>query len=107
MGGIIFFLVVVCFIIIHVLTHRRMNAIKKRLYFVSLTLASIGALIPISGENEPDFLYFGVPAETFVYYGGWECWFNPLGFFFNFILFYWILKLLLKFSGRFSREVKK
>ncbi|KLA24475.1 MULTISPECIES: hypothetical protein [Bacillus cereus group] len=107
MGGIIFFLVVVCFIIIHVLTHRRMNAIKKRLYFVSLTLASIGALIPISGENEPDFLYFGIPAENFIYYGGWEISFNPLGFFFNFILFYWILKLLLKFSGRFSREVKK
>ncbi|MGE1126623.1 hypothetical protein [Bacillus wiedmannii] len=107
MGGIIFFLVVVCFIIIHVLTHRRMNAIKKRLYFVSLTLASIGALIPISGENEPDFLYFGIPAENFIYYGGWEISFNPLGFFFNFILFYWILKLLLKFSGRFRREVKK
>ncbi|MED2791258.1 hypothetical protein P4256_05895 [Bacillus wiedmannii] len=107
MDGIIFFLVVVCFIIIHVLTHRRMNAIKKRLYFVSLTLASIGALIPISGENEPDFLYFGIPAENFIYYGGWEISFNPLGFFFNFILFYWILKLLLKFSGRFSREVKK
>ncbi|MFB6729603.1 hypothetical protein ACIG6B_10430 [Bacillus mobilis] len=107
MGGILFFLVVVCFIIIHVLTHRRMNAIKKRLYFVSLTLASVGAFIPISGENEPDSLYFGVPAETFVYYGGWECWFNPLGFFLNFILLYWILKLLLKLGGRFSREVKK
>ncbi|MED0872497.1 hypothetical protein [Bacillus mobilis] len=107
MGGILFFLVVVCFIIIHVLTHRRMNGLKKRLYFVSLTLTSIGAFIPISGENEPDFLYFGVPAETFVYYGGWECWFNPLGFFFNFILFYWILKLLFKLGESFSREVKK
>ncbi|KAA0761889.1 hypothetical protein DT250_23200 [Bacillus sp. AR2-1] len=107
MGGIIFFLVVVCFIIIHVLTHRRMNAIKKRLYFVSLTLASIGALIPISGENEPDFFYFGVPAETFVYYGGWECGFNPLGFFFNFILFYWILKLLLKMREDFRGKAKE
>lgn len=107
MGGILFFLVVVCFIIIHVLTHRRMNGLKKRLYFVSLTLTSIGAFIPISGENEPDFLYFGVSAETFVYYGGWECWFNPLGFFFNFILFYWILKLLFKLGESFSREVKK
>lgn len=107
MGGILFFLVVVCFIIIHVLTHRRMNGLKKRLYFVSLTLTSIGAFIPISGENKPDFLYFGVPAETFVYYGGWECWFNPLGFFFNFILFYWILKLLLKFGESLGREVKK
>lgn len=96
MDGILFFLVVVCFIIIHVLTHRRMNGLKKRLYFVSLTLTSIGAFIPISGENERGFLYFGVPAETFVYYGGSECWFNPVGFFFNFILFYWILKLLLK-----------
>ncbi|MGE7883311.1 hypothetical protein [Bacillus sp. NPDC094077] len=106
MGGIIFFLVVVCIIIIHVLTHRKMNVIKRRLYFVSLILASIGAFIPISGENEPDFLYFGVPSETFVYYGGWECWFNPLGFFFNFILFYWILKLALKIWRSFSGKAK-
>ncbi|HDX9641819.1 TPA: hypothetical protein ACGXMH_000541 [Bacillus mobilis] len=107
MDGIIFFLVVVCFIIMHVLTHRRMNAIKKRLYFVSLTLASVGAFIPISGENEPDFLYFGIPAETFVYYGGWEISFHPLGFFFNFILFYWVLKLMFKLRKSSDREVKK
>ncbi|PDZ67708.1 hypothetical protein CON30_13545 [Bacillus cereus] len=107
MDGIIFFLVVVCFIIMHVLTHRRMNAIKKRLYFVSVTLASVGAFIPISGENEPDFLYFGIPAETFVYYGGWEFSFNPLGFFFNFILFYLVLKLILKLRKSSGREVKK
>ncbi|EEL85887.1 hypothetical protein CN941_18720 [Bacillus cereus] len=107
MAGIIFFLVVVCIIIVHVLTHRRMNGIKKKLYFVSLILASIGSFIPISGENEPDFLYFGVPAETFVYYGGWEVWFNPLGFFFNFILFYWVLKLLLKIWEGFSWKTKK
>ncbi|MEI2318474.1 hypothetical protein [Bacillus paramobilis] len=107
MDGIIFFLVVVCFIIMHVLTHRRMNAIKKRLYFVSVTLASVGAFIPISGENEPDFLYFGIPAETFVYYGGWEFSFNPLGFFVNFILFYLVLKLILKLRKSSGREVKK
>ncbi|OJD65762.1 hypothetical protein [Bacillus sp. NH11B] len=107
MGGVIFFLVVVCIIIVHVLTHRRMNVIKKKLYFVSLIFASIGAFIPIVGENESDFLYFGVPAETFVYYSGWEVWFNPLGFFFNFILFYWVLKLLLKIWEDFSWKTKK
>ena len=107
MSGIIFFLVFVCFIIIHVFTHRRMNGMKKRLYFISLTLASIGSFIPISGENELDFLYFGIPVETFVYYGGCEFSFHPLGFFFYFILFYWMLKLLLKFGQSFGREVKK
>ncbi|MBG9581535.1 hypothetical protein ABE42_20555 [Bacillus thuringiensis] len=107
MGGIIFFLVFVCFIIIHVFTHRRMDGMKKRLYFVSLTLASIGSFIPISGENELDFLYFGIPAETFVYYGGWEFSFHPLGFFFNFILFYWMLKLLLKLRKSSGGEVGK
>ncbi|CKE60585.1 hypothetical protein PDJ82_10735 [Bacillus cereus group sp. TH43LC] len=107
MGVIILFLGVVFAITFHVLTHRRMDIKKKKLYVVSLIFAIVCSFISTAGENKGDFLYFGVPAETFVYYGGWEFLFNPLGFFFNFILFYWILKLLLKFGQSFGREVKK
>ncbi|BCC08133.1 MULTISPECIES: hypothetical protein [Bacillus cereus group] len=107
MGVIVLFFGVVFAITFHVLTHRRMGANKKKLYVVSLVLAIVCSAIPTTGENNSDFLYFGVPAETFVYYGGWEFSFHLLGFFLNFILFYWILKLLLKFGQSFGREVKK
>lgn len=99
MGVILFFLGVIFAITIHVLTHRRMDSTKKKLYLLSLVVAIICAFIPTTGENNRDFLYFGIPAENFIYYGGWEVSFNPLGFFFNFILFYWVLKLLLKVWG--------
>ena len=97
---------VVFAITFHVLTHRRMD-IKKKLYVVSLIFAIVCSFISTAGENKGDFLYFGVPAETFVYYGGWEISFNPLGFFFNFILFYWILKLLFKLRKSLGSEVQK
>ncbi|AIE81188.1 group-specific protein [Bacillus cereus] len=107
MGVILLFLGVVLAITVHVLTHRRMDTKKKKLYVVSLIFAIICSFISTTGENKGDFLYFGVPAETFVYYGGWEISFHPLGFFLNFILFYWVLKLLLKLGKSSGREVKK
>ncbi|WP_242301496.1 hypothetical protein [Bacillus cereus group sp. BfR-BA-01361] len=107
MGVIILFLGVVFAITFHVLTHRRMDIKKKKLYVVSLIFAIVCSFISTAGENKGDFLYFGVPAETFVYYGGWEFSFHPLGFFLNFILFYWILKLLFKLRKSLSSEVQK
>ncbi|MGR5860461.1 hypothetical protein ACT7CY_05770 [Bacillus pacificus] len=106
MGAIILFLGVVFAITFHVLTHRRMDIKKKKLYVVSLIFAIVCSFISTAGENKGDFLYFGVPAETFVYYGGWEISFHPLGFFFNFILFYFVLNLLFKLRKGSGREVK-
>ncbi|HHK5534298.1 TPA: hypothetical protein ACQUHH_002710 [Bacillus mobilis] len=107
MGVIVLVLGVVFAITFHVLTHRRMDANKKKLYVVSLVFAIICSFIPTTGENKSDFLYFGIPAENFIYYGGWEISFHPLGFFFNFILFYWVLKLMFKLRKSSDREVKK
>ncbi|TXS01925.1 hypothetical protein DN390_03835 [Bacillus sp. SH7-1] len=107
MGVIFFFLGLILVITVHVITHRIMDLNKKKLYVISLIFVIICSFIPTIGENKSDFLYFGIPAETFVSYGGWEFSFHPLGFFLNFILFYWILKLLLKFGQSFGREVKK
>ncbi|MDP7990541.1 hypothetical protein Q9B79_12175 [Bacillus sp. MHSD_36] len=107
MGVIVLFLGVVFAITLHVLTHRRMDANKKKLYVVSLIFAIICSAIPTTGENDSDFLYFGIPAENFIYYGGWEISFHPLGFLFNFILFYLVLKLLFKLRKSSDREVNK
>ncbi|PGS29598.1 hypothetical protein COC59_01140 [Bacillus cereus] len=107
MGVIVLFLGVVFAITFHVLTHRRMDAKKKKLYVVSVIFAIICSFIPITGENKSDFLYFGIPVENFIYYGGWEISFNPLGFFVDFILFYLVLKLLFKLRKSSDREVKK
>lgn len=107
MGVIVLFLGGVFAITFHVLTHRRMDANKKKLYVVSLVFAIICSVIPIIGEKKSNFLYFGIPAENFIYYGGWEISFNPLGFFVNFILFYFVLKLLFKLRKSSGREVKK
>ena len=107
MGVIVLVLGVVFAITFHVLTHRRMDSNKKKLYVVSLVFAIICSFIPTTGENKSDFLYFGIPAENFIYYGGWEISFHPLGFFFNFILFYLVLKFILKLRKSSGREVKK
>ncbi|HDR7793413.1 TPA: hypothetical protein QCY19_001984 [Bacillus luti] len=107
MGVIFLFFGFIFVITVHVITHRIMDVNKKKLYVISLIFASICSFIPTTGENNSDFLYFGIPAENFIYYGGWEILFHPLGFFFNFILFYWILKLVLKRGQSFGREVKK
>lgn len=107
MGVIVLFLGVVFAITFHVVTHRRMDANKKKLYVISLIFAIICSAIPTTGENNSDFLYFGIPAENFIYYGGWEISFYPLGFFVNFILFYLVLKLLFKLRKSSGREMKK
>ncbi|MFD0770080.1 hypothetical protein ACFQZ1_14970 [Bacillus sp. CGMCC 1.60114] len=96
MGVILFVLVIVFSITFHLLSHRKMDPTKKKLYFISLIFAIVFAFIPTTGQNDGDFLHFGIPAEDFIYFGGWEFWFNPLGFFFNFFVFYWFFKLTLK-----------
>ncbi|EOS8267492.1 TPA: hypothetical protein ACGW5B_004092 [Bacillus paranthracis] len=107
MGVIVLFFGVVFAITFHVVTHRRMDANKKKLYMVSLVFAIVCSAIPTTGEKKSDFLYFGIPAENFIYYGGWEISFNPLGFFVNFILFYLVLNVLFKLRKSSDREVKK
>lgn len=107
MGVIFFFLGLISVITVHVIAHRIMDLNKKKLYVISLIFAIICSFIPTTGENNSDFLYFGIPAENIIYYGGWEISFHPLGFFFNFILFYLILKLLLKLGKSSGSEVKK
>ena len=107
MGVIFFFLGLISVITVHVITHRIMDSNKKKLYVISLIFAIIFSFIPTTGENNSDFLYFGMPAENFIYYGGWEISFHPLGLFFNFILFYWILKLLFKLRKSLGSEVQK
>ncbi|BCB39679.1 hypothetical protein BCJMU51_4595 [Bacillus cereus] len=107
MGVVLFFLGLILVITVHVITHRIMDLNKKKLYVISLIFAIICSFIPTTGENKSDFLYFGIPVETFVYYGGWEFSFHPLGFFFNFILFYWMLKLLFKLRKSSGGEVGK
>lgn len=107
MGVIVLFLGGVFAITFHVLTHRRMDANKKKLYVISLIFAIICSFIPTTGGNNSDFLYFGIPAENFIYYGGWEISFHPLGFLFNFILFYLVLNVLFKLRKSSGREVKK
>lgn len=80
MGVVLFFLGLILVITVHVITHRIMDLNKKKLYVISLIFAIICSFIPTTGENKSDFLYFGIPVETFVYYGGWEFSFHPLGF---------------------------
>ncbi|WP_080335880.1 hypothetical protein [Bacillus anthracis] len=72
MGVVLFFLGLILVITVHVITHRIMDLNKKKLYVISLIFAIICSFIPTTGENKSDFLYFGIPVETFVYYGGWE-----------------------------------
>ncbi|MFJ8528225.1 hypothetical protein [Bacillus sp. NPDC094106] len=107
MGVILFFLGMVLLITWHLVSHRRIDSTKKKLYFISLIFAIVFAFIPTTGENNDDFLHFGIPAENFTYYGRWEFWFNPLGFFFNFFVFYWFFKLILKMWGNSVKKKTK
>ncbi|PGZ97394.1 hypothetical protein COE51_13930 [Bacillus pseudomycoides] len=106
MGVILFFLGIVFSITFHVLSHRKVDSTKKKLYFLSLFFAIVFAFIPTIGQNDVDFFHFGIPAENFIYYGRWDFWFNPLGFFFNFFLFYWVFKLILKIWRSLSKKTK-
>ncbi|PFK33257.1 hypothetical protein COI93_18500 [Bacillus cereus] len=106
MGVILFFLGIVSVITWHVLSHRKMDSTKKKLYFVSLIFATVFAFIPTTGLSDGEFLYFGIPAENFTYFGRGMLGFNPLGFFFNFFVFYWFLKLTLKIWRVLSKKVE-
>ncbi|WP_459501696.1 hypothetical protein [Bacillus sp. C1] len=86
MGEILFFLGIVSAITCHVLSHRKMDSTKKKLYFISLIFTTIFAFIPTTGPSDGEFLYFGRGMLGF----------NPLGFIVNFFVFYWFFKLILK-----------
>lgn len=75
----------------------KMNSTKKNLYLLSLISTVIFAFIPTGGYqvDSNGYLYFGFPAESFVYRGGLVFTFSSLGLLFNFFLFYWFFKLLL------------
>jgi len=75
----------------------KMNSTKKKLYLLSLISTVIFAFIPTGGYqvDSNGYLYFGFPAESFVYRGGLVCTFSSFGLLFNFFLFYWFFKLLL------------
>ncbi|MGF9967113.1 hypothetical protein [Bacillus rhizoplanae] len=97
MGGILLFLGIVFLITYSLLSYKtKMDSTKKKLYFTSLIFTIVFAFIPTTGPNNGTFLYFGIPAENFFYPGGWVLRFNPLGFVFNFFVFYWFFKLALK-----------
>ncbi|WP_243525061.1 hypothetical protein [Bacillus pseudomycoides] len=104
MVEILFFLGIVSVITCHVLSHRKMDSTKKKLYFISLIFATIFAFIPTTGPSDGEFLYFGIPAENFTYFGRGMLGFNPLGFFFNFFVFYWFFKITLKIWGFLSKK---
>ncbi|WP_291759570.1 hypothetical protein [Lysinibacillus sp. UBA5990] len=75
----------------------KMNSSKKKVYLLSLISTVIFAFIPTGGYqvDSNGYLYFGFPAESFVYRGGLVFTFSSLGLLFNFFLFYWFFKLLL------------
>ncbi|CAG9613520.1 hypothetical protein BACCIP111899_02735 [Bacillus rhizoplanae] len=78
---------------------KRMGSTKNKLYFLSLIFAIVFAFIPTTGPDNGSggsFLYFGIPAQNFSYFGKGMLGFNPLGFVFNFFVFYWFFKLILK-----------
>ncbi|WP_416825334.1 hypothetical protein [Ectobacillus polymachus] len=99
MGGILF-LGIVFFITYWLLRDKkRMDSAKRKLCFISLIFAIVFVFIPTTGlnnGNNGEFLYLGIPAENFFYAGGWMLRFNPLGFIFNFFVFYWFFKIILK-----------
>ncbi len=96
MGEILFFLGIVSLITYHLLSHRKMDSTKKKLYFISLIFVIVFAFIPTTGLSNGEFLHFGIPAENFTYFGRGMLGFNPLGFIFNFFVFYCFFKLILK-----------
>jgi hypothetical protein len=105
MVEILLFLGIVFLIIYSLLSKKtKMDSTKKKLYFISLIFAIIFAFIPTIGINNGRFLHFGIPAENFAYRGGWIFSFNPLGFLFNFFVFYWLLKLIKKMWGSLSKK---
>ena len=75
----------------------KMNSTKKKLYLLSLISTVIFAFIPTGGYqvDSNGYLYFGFPAESFVYRGGLVFTFSSLGLLFNFFLLYWFFKQLL------------
>ncbi|WP_316568751.1 hypothetical protein [Neobacillus sp. YIM B06451] len=87
----------------------KMTSTKKNLYLFSLFSTIIFALLPKIGYHvhSNGIIYFGFPAEAFEYHGVGVSTFKPLGLIFNFFLFYWFFKLLLKLWQALTLSVKK
>jgi len=78
---------------------------KKRVIFISLFTTVVIAFIPFMGiriEKNYEFTYyfFGFPAQWLGYYGDVEFSFAPLGFLFNFAIFYVLFVFLKKISNK-------
>src|SRR4051794_27124043 len=77
----------------------KINRHKKWLSIISLISTIIFTFIPtMVNRVDKDLKEFhlGLPAEGFVYRGGWDLSFSSFGFIFNFFFFYWVFKLILK-----------
>ncbi|WP_316572712.1 hypothetical protein [Neobacillus sp. YIM B06451] len=87
----------------------KMTSTKKNLYLLSLISTIFFALIPEIGYQVRGngVIYFGFPAEAFEYRGVGVSTFRLLGLIFNFLLFYWFFKLLLKLWKALTLAVKK
>ncbi|EDL66676.1 hypothetical protein BSG1_04950 [Bacillus sp. SG-1] len=77
-----------------------MFANNKKYWFVSLVLVCVGTAIPPLGmrvdEYSPSYFHFGFPADWFHFYGGSKVDFEILGFLFNLVFFYVIIRLVSK-----------
>lgn len=77
----------------------KINRHKKWLSIFSLISTIIFSFIPtIVNRVDKDLWedHLGLPAESFLYRGGWDLNFSSFGFIFNFFFFYWVFKLILK-----------
>lgn len=77
---------------------------NKKLYTISLSLTVLLTLIPINGNpaGTLTYYYFGFPSMILEYHGGWDILFNPIGYLFNFFVFYWLLRLFVWVLKDFS-----
>jgi len=72
---------------------------KKRVIFISLFTTVVIAFIPFMGIRiEKNYEFIGFPAQWLGYYGDVEFSFAPLGFLFNFAIFYVLFVFLKKIS---------
>lgn len=69
---------------------------NKKLYTISLILTVLLTLIPINGNPSGPltYYYFGFPVQILDYHGGLNISFNPIGYLFNFYVFYWLFRFL-------------
>ena len=69
---------------------------NKKSYTFSLILTVLTTLIPMNGNPSGPltYYYFGFPSKVLEYYGELFVTFNPIGYLFNLLLFYLLIRLL-------------